>query len=176
MKKILVLLGFMMVFSTSAQEENSETINWMSMEEAQAAAEKEPRKLIIDVYTDWCGWCKRMDKTTFSHPVVAEYVNKNFYAVKFNAEQKDSLQFKGKTFKYIGQGRRGYNELAALLLNGKMSYPSIVYLDESLNMIQPIPGYMDAKQFEEVINFIGDDYFKTISYEDFKKSFVSSIN
>lgn len=147
----------------------------MTIEEAEAAAQKEPRKIVIDVYTDWCGWCKKMDKDTFQNEKIAEYVNEHYYAVKFNAEQKDSIVFQGQTFKFVPQGRRGYHELAAALLNGRMSYPNIVYLDEDLKMIQPIPGYMAPQQFEEVIKFIGGDHYKTTPFETYKKTFVSEL-
>lgn len=146
----------------------------MSIEEAEAANKKEPRKIIIDVYTDWCGWCKRMDKDTFQKEKIAKYVNANYYAVKLDAEQKDSIVFRGNTYKFIANGRRGYHQLAAALLQGKMSYPSIVYLDEKLNLIQPIPGYMNANQFEEVINYFADNHYKDTSFEEFKKSFRSA--
>lgn len=153
----------------------AQKVNWMSIEEAEAAAKEEPRKVIVDVYTDWCGWCKRMDQTTFSNPVIAEYINQNYYAVKLDAEQKDSINFKDHTFKYVAQGRRGYHELAAALLNGKMSYPNIVYMNEQMQVIQAVPGYQDAKSFEKIIKFFGEDHFQDTSWEDFQKNFVSEL-
>lgn len=167
---LLVILTLSFTTTLQAQQ-----INWMSIEEAEAASLKEPRKVIVDVYTDWCGWCKRMDQTTFSNPVIAEYVNKNYYAVKLDAEQKDSINFKDHTFKFVAQGRRGYHELAAALLNGKMSYPNIVYMNEKMEVIQAVPGYQDAKSFEQVIVFFGEDHFSTTSWEDFQKTFVSDL-
>lgn len=171
MKNILLIATFLLGLSVSAQE----TIDWMTIEEAEAAANENPRPVFVDVYTDWCGWCKKMDKDTFQNEKIAEFVNENFYAVKFNAEQKDSIVFQGHTFRYVPQGRRGYHELAAALLNGKMSYPNIVYLDENLKMIQPIPGYMAPKQFEEIINFIAGGHYKNTPFEDFKKGFESQL-
>lgn len=164
---LFLLLG---LGKASAQE-----INWLTIEEAEELSKEEPRKLIIDVYTDWCGWCKRMDQTTFSNPVIAEYVNKHFYAVKLDAEQKDSIFFKDHTFKFVAQGRRGYHELAAALLNGKMSYPNIVYMNEQLQVIQAVPGYQDAASFEKIIKFFGEDHFVNTSWEDFQKDFVSEL-
>lgn len=153
----------------------AQSINWMTLEEAEAAAQKEPRKILIDVYTNWCGWCKRMTKTTFQNPVIAKYVNENFYAVKFNAESKDSVAFKGDVFTFVNKGKRGYHELAAAMLQGKMSYPTVVYLNENLNLIQPVPGYMDAARFEKVIAFFAEDHFKNGSFEEFEKEFESQL-
>ncbi len=167
---LIIFLVIGLSTSIDAQE-----INWMTIEEAEAASAEEPRKVIVDVYTDWCGWCKKMDNTTFANPVIAEYVNKNFYAVKLDAEQKDSINFKDHTFKFVAQGRRGYHELAAALLNGKMSYPNIVYMNEEMQVIQAVPGYQDAKNFEQIIKFFGEDHFTSISFEDFKKDFVSDL-
>ena len=172
MKRITIVFAALWLICGSA---NAQTINWMTLEEAQAAAQKEPRKILIDVYTNWCGWCKRMDKTTFQNAVIAEYVNRHYYAVKLNAESKDSIVFKGDTFKFVKKGRRGYHEIAAAMLQGKMSYPSMVYLNENLEMIQPVPGYMDAARFEKIIAFFGEDHYKKGSFEDFEKEFKSKL-
>ena len=90
----------------------------MTWEEAvqKASTEASPKKLFIDVYTDWCGWCKKMDKDTFQNAEVAAYMSENFYMVKLDAEQKEPIEFKGKTYNFVATGRRGYHELAAALL------------------------------------------------------------
>ena len=107
---------------------NNSEVGWMSFEEAAVKADTEQRKIFIDVYTDWCGWCKKMDASTFSEDRVSKYLRENFYPVKLDAEQTADIEFNDHTFKFIAQGRKGYHELAAALLNGKMSYPSVVFL------------------------------------------------
>lgn len=173
--KILKYIMAVMLLAGMGISLQGQKVNWMTIEEAEAAVKDEPRKLIVDVYTDWCGWCKRMDQTTFSNPVIADYLNQNYYAVKLDAEQRDSIRFKDHTFKYVAQGRRGYNELAAALLNGKMSYPNIVYMNEDLQVLQAVPGYQDAKSFEKIIKFFGGDHFKETSWEEFQKNFESEL-
>ena len=144
-----------------------EGIHWMTIEEAYAAAQKVPKKTVIDVYTDWCGWCKVMDRNTFTNPEVIKYINENYYAVKLDAESKKSFNVGGIKYDFNEQGRA--NDIAIALLQGKMSYPSIVYLDEQFNMIQPIPGYMNARAFHEIITFLGEDHFKSEPFEQYKK-------
>lgn len=143
-------------------------IQWMSITEAYARNQKQPRKLLIDVYTDWCGWCKVMDKNTFHDPKVAAYVNQQFYAVKLDAEQREPITLGPQKFEFVPQGQKGYHQLAAALLNGQMSYPSIVFLDEKLGMIQPLPGYRDAKEFHLIATYFGDDHYKTQKFEKYQ--------
>ncbi len=110
---------------TFAQKEE---VKWLGLEEALVLNKENPKKILIDVYTNWCYYCKVMDKKTYSNPKIANYINTHFYPVKFNAEQKEDLTINGKTYKYISSGRRGYNAFAVALLEGKLSYPTTVFL------------------------------------------------
>ena len=148
-------------------------VEWMTFEEAIEKSKKEKRKIFIDVYTDWCGWCKVMDRQTFSQADIAKYLNEKFYPVKLNAEQREDIEFRGATFKYIASGRRGYHQLAAALLQNKLSYPTVVFLDEDFNMIQPLPGFKKPKDFDPIMKFIGGNYFKDTSFQDFQKVYKS---
>jgi len=146
-------------------------VNWLSFEQAVAFQNSEKRKVIIDIYTDWCGWCKRMDATTFSDPAVAKMLESNFYPVKFNAEQREPVTFNNYTFKFIPRGAKGYHELAATLLNDKLSYPSVVFLNENFEIIQVLSGYHKADEFLKIITFIGEDHYLTTSWDDFSKTY-----
>ena len=165
-----------MPFSTS-QEDNVTTVsgeivnevNWMTWAEMLKAQETEQKKVIIDVYTDWCGWCKHMDKTTFKDSTVAAYINKNMYAVKLDAESKEEFKFKGHTFRYIESGRKGINELAYSLLNGKLSYPSIVYLNENFERILISPGYKDNKKMLKETIYVADEIYNKKTWEEYNK-------
>jgi thioredoxin-related protein len=144
-------------------------VNWISWAEMVEAQKTEKRKVIIDVYTDWCGWCKHMDKTTFKDPSVATYINKNLYAVKLDAESRKEFIFNGHTFKYIEQGRSGINELAYSLLDGKLSYPSIVYLNETFERIIISPGYKDNEAMLKEVTYVGDEIYSTKTWEQYLK-------
>jgi thioredoxin-related protein len=165
------LLIFACLFIALAAE--GQSVVWYTFEEAIELNKKEPRKIVIDVYTDWCGYCKVMDKNTFSNAIIAEYLNKFFYPVKLNAEQKENILFNAKTYKFVPQGARGFHELAYALLNGQMSYPSIIFLDEQVRIIHVQKGYMEAKPFDEIIKFIGGNFFKTEAWEAWRSAYKS---
>src|ERR1039457_1473955 len=75
--------------SPPAQKE----IKWYTLQEALRLCAANPKKIFIDVYTDWCGWCKRMDAGTFKYPCIVELMNKYYYPVRFNAEIKDTFHY-----------------------------------------------------------------------------------
>ncbi|MEQ9442855.1 MAG: thioredoxin family protein [Cyclobacteriaceae bacterium] len=123
------------------KEEDEKKINWLTIEEAQELSKDNPRKVIMDVYTDWCGWCKKMDKTTFSDEKVVEYVNEHFYAVKLKADSNDKVNFKGQEFTNAEFAR-------ALRVTG---YPTVVFFDEALARITPVSGFRPAEDFLKLL-------------------------
>lgn len=163
--------------NTESSEDEPTGVEWLSLEEAMERSKTEPRKIMVDLYTDWCGWCKRMDKNTFSNEVVSGYLNEKWYAVKFNAEQREAINFRGTEYSYKpGQnGRRGYNELAHAMTKGKMTYPTIVYLNENGEIIQAIPGYKDAYQEDKILKFFGGDHYTSTSWADFQRNYKSPM-
>lgn len=147
-------------------------INWIPIHEVEAALKKNPKKIFIDVYTDWCGWCKVMDKKTFSNKDVAMYMNENYYAIKFNAERKDSITFMGKTYGFVPQYRS--NQLAAELMGGRMSYPTFVILDETAQNPIPVPGYQNVPTMEKILKYIATNTYKTVQFPEYEKTFVAT--
>jgi thioredoxin-related protein len=136
----ITLIGLMLfpAFAFKPQEEKKkEGIKWLTIEEAYALNQKKPKKIFVDVYTDWCGWCKHMDRTTFADATVAEYTNKNFYAVKLNAESN--------TERNMGGSKMTERDIARSFKVG--SYPTIVFIHEDFKTIMPMPGYRDANGF-----------------------------
>ncbi|MCC6461815.1 MAG: DUF255 domain-containing protein [Saprospiraceae bacterium] len=149
-------------------------VQWMTLEEALEKSKTEKRKIFIDVYTDWCGWCKRMDESTFVDPEVSQYLNDNYYPVKFNAEQQQDIEFNNKTYHFKKNGARGYHELAAEWLNNRLSFPTVVFLDESFTLIQAIPTYLEAPKLETIINYFGTDSHKTTPWETYERKYNST--
>lgn len=122
-------------------------LKWTTFDKiAESNTNEGNKKYLVDVYTEWCGWCKVMDKNTFTDPEIQDYLRKNFHVVKFDAEQKDAVKFKEKEYQWVSGGRKGINQLAVELLGNRMSYPTLVYLDEDLNKITASPGYKKPDQ------------------------------
>ncbi len=166
MKRFAFILGLLISSAAFAQ---TSSINWMTIEEAVEAQKKEPKKILIDVYTKWCGPCKMMMKNTFTNANVIQYINANYYAVKFNAESPDAIEFKGRTFSNPTydpnrKGRNGVHEFSRALQVS--AYPTIVYLDEELNIIAPIKGYQEPKQIELYLKFFNSNEYKNISSQE----------
>ncbi|MDY0198992.1 MAG: DUF255 domain-containing protein [Tenuifilaceae bacterium] len=177
MRKNILLLFSVLAISCTANSQKKEVgvVKWYTFEEAVKLNSAAPKKIFIDVYTDWCSWCKVMDQKTFSHPEIASYLNEHYYPVKFNAESIEPITFGGTVFSNKKQGNRNPHELAVALLQGKMSYPSVAYLDEGNQLLTSVPGYVTPVQIEPILVFFGEDHYKTKSWEDFQKSFVGKI-
>jgi thioredoxin-related protein len=176
----IIIFAIALIFNPSQAQQSTPPastakIKWLDIEEAAALNKKKPKKIFIDMYTDWCGWCKKMDASTFINPVIVAYMNENYYAVKFNAERKDTVTFNSKSYLNTNpSGTRASHQLAQELLSGRMSYPSFVILDENLNKITVVPGYRKAPEFETILHYFGEDAYKTKKWEEFSPSFKTT--
>lgn len=145
MKKLL--LAFFILAGTVAS--SAQEIKWMTIDEALAAQKKVAKPIFMDVYTDWCGPCKMLDKNTFNNPEFAKYITDNYYAVKFNAEGNSEVNYKGQKFSNPGydaarKGRNTMHQFTAFLK--VQGYPSMYVLDAKGEIKAPIVGYYGAAQ------------------------------
>lgn len=180
----LLLAGFLVfqVQALSAQTgknviaKKKNPIEWYSYEKAYELNKKKPKKMMVDVYTDWCGWCRKMDTETFANPVIAEYMQKHFYCVKMDAEMKDTVNIDGVTFVNPGKGgKRHTHQLANEMLRGKMSYPSYVFLNEKGQRLSVISGYQPAKEFESILHYFGENAYNKSTWPEFQSEFKGKI-
>jgi thioredoxin-related protein len=151
-------------------------VKWYTFEEAYKLNKKKEKKMFIDVFTEWCGWCKKMDAETFSNPYIAKYMNDHFYCVKFDAERKDTIVLDGVTFVNPNPaGKRTTHQLANELLRNKMSYPSYVFLNEKGQELTVVAGYQSAQQFEGVLTYFGKDAYLKSTWEEYRASFQGQL-
>ncbi len=152
----------------SLKAQNTETLKWYSLEEASTLAKQNNKKILVDVYTEWCGWCKVMDKKTYLNADVIKLLNKYFIVVKMDAESKTPLSYQGISFKY--QADKRTNELAWLLLNGKMSYPTTVFMNSKSEILSPVPGYIEPATMIKILKYYGENIYEKMSWEQYEKS------
>ena len=155
----------------------SERINWVSWEQAQDQMKTQKRKISVEIITDRCMWCKQMDNTTFQDAKLVKYINTNYYAIKFNAEQATVINFKGKSYDFIPKGRSGIHELAIEITNGKLnSFPTLVVMDEEFNTIQPLSGFKSKEELDIILNYFGGNHHKSTPWSIYKESYIANRN
>jgi len=160
-----------------------ETIKWVSFNQAIELQKKNPKKIFMDVYTDWCGPCKMLDKQTFHNADVIKYINENYYAVKFNGEGKEEINYQGKAYtnpRHV-EGKTGRNSTHdftdALQVN---AYPTMLFFDETGTPIHSVKSFLKPKQLEIYLKLFAQDDYKKIDtaqkwqeYQlNFKNTFV----
>lgn len=168
-------------FALFAQDHSDALVNWTDLGTAQKAAKKDGKPLMIDVHTSWCGPCRMLDANTFHDPQTAAYINAHFHPVKFDAEGGEPTVYNGKTYTNPGYNaamkgsRNGTHELTMQIapVNGRVAYPTIVYMDKDGQVLTPVQGYYTPEQIEPILTYFGDGIYKKQEFADFQKSFKS---
>lgn len=160
----IILLSVFLSLSVHAQEK----INWLTWEEALELHSEVEKKFFVDIYTDWCKYCDKMEKTTLSDPKIVEFLNQNYYSIHFNAEDKGEIIFNNKSYEPIKSfGKRPTHELAIELMEGNLGYPTIVFVDENLKVIQPLQGFQDVRTFKMIMSYFAGDFYKSMHWKPF---------
>ena len=172
-KFILSIIMAFVLFFTPAYKPviKGEKLKWLTLKEAQEAMLKEKKPILIDLYTDWCGWCKVMDKKTYTNPKVIAYLQQNFYPVKLNAETREAVTWNEKTYNFNSANRT--NDFALFLTYGRLSYPTTVIIPTDNSGPQPVPGYLEPKDLELIVRYFGDGKYGKQPFEEYQKGFKS---
>jgi len=170
--KPLVLFGLVLVLCSLAAFKKNESTEWISLDEAQKQLTITKKPVLIDLYTDWCGWCKVMDKQTYSNKKVAEYLKQKFYTVKVNAESTEKINWMGKQFMFNRQYKT--NEFAMYLTQGQLSYPTTVIIPTDDSGPQAIPGFLKPADFELIVKYFGENKYGNVPFEEYRKGFKAS--
>jgi thioredoxin-related protein len=176
MKRLSLIISTIFIsslfYSVSAQKKTPETITWYSFEKAiemNKNNKKDKKKLFIDVFTEWCGWCKKMDSETFKDSAVIAVMNKYFIAVKLDAERKDTVLFNGSTYVNPSPSTpRSTHQLAITLLQGQMAYPAFVFMGTDDKVITNVKGYRVATEFINILKYYGEDIYLTKSWTEYQ--------
>lgn len=158
---------------TWAQDQSD--IHWMDIEDALRLQKVEQKKILVEVYTDWCKVCHKLDQISLSQPQVANYINEFYYPVKFNAECRKTVFFRGKKYGFVETTNNGYHQFAYKITHGKLNYPSLVFLDKDLSIIQPISGFQGPDKLMKVLIYFAENYNKTTPWPDFNAKYNSII-
>lgn len=170
---------FLSIFLTIYIDVSAQQIEWMTMNEALEQQKDDPKKIILFVYTEWCKNCHEMNETTFVHKDVVKYVNDNFYAANFNGEGTEIINYKG--FEYTNPNYdpdregRNYQHFFADALK-ITAYPSIVFFDETGEVISPVRGYKSAEDIEIYLKMVASDDYKSVTsaeaWQAYQKAFT----
>ncbi len=159
MKYILLILVLLFNINlTLAQNKSAKKdVQWNTFDAGLAQAKKSGKKILVDVYTDWCGWCKKMDANTYSDAKVQDYLKKNFVIVKLNAEANEKITYTGQTMSPMEFSR-------GMGVNG---YPATLFLQSDGKPITVLPGYSEPDMFIHVLSFIGEDQYQKKKFEEY---------
>lgn len=156
--KYLFLALFIIIGSVFGVAGDKTELQWRSFDAGLAEAKASHKKILLDIYTDWCGWCKKLDSDVYSNQKVAAYLAQAYIPVKLNAESSKKLSYKEKA----------QSEMELARAFGVQGYPTIIFLDSQGEPINSIGGYVNADRFLPIAQYIGDDQYKTMTWDEYK--------
>jgi len=165
------IISFLLfTFGLSIHFLNAQSVQWLTQEEGVKQQTGTDKILLFNVYADWCGFCKRMDEITFQEDGIVKTIHEHFIPVKFNAESLDDVNFNGSDYRFVNEGRRGHHAFASLLLNNRLSYPTLVYMNAEGKVLHRSPGYKDADVLKKEFEFILGGHYKTTTWKQYNAS------
>ncbi len=171
--KLLFLCPFLLLLTSAHRPvATTENVDWINLDQAGASLQKEKRPVLIDLYTSWCGWCKEMDKKTYSNTKVIQYLQQKFYTVKLDAETRQTVHWNGKSYNFNSNYRS--NDFAVYVTRGKLAFPTTVIFPADGSEPQAIPGYLEPKDFELIVKYFAEGGYGKIPFDTYQKDFKPS--
>lgn len=172
MEKRIAIFSLACVFlfcSAKVKPTEKQKINWLTIEEVAVKMKSDPKPILMDIYTNWCYWCKVMDKKTYNNKEVISYINQHFYAVKLNAETKQPVLWNNTTYEY--DERNKVNDFALFATQGQLAFPNTVIFPQTEKTPAAIPGFMEPKEMEIILKYFGEGYYKTQNFNEYSANF-----
>jgi len=164
-----LLFGIFIMTLTTVSSQNK--IKWTSWDSVSEKLENKNRKFIIYFYYDGCKWCRYMEETTLASDNIAKFINQKFYAFRINTLSSDKIVIADKSYTTVRIGKYDFHELAADLLSGNMSFPSMVFLDEQFKKLGTYDSYMDEQNFEMILSFYAGNHHKYTMWKRFADNY-----
>ena len=145
----------------TGQASSAAEVRWRAWDVGLREAGKTQRPVLVDVYTDWCGWCKRMDRDVYSRPEVRNYLSSRFVTIRLNAEANDAARYEGRSWTSRSLASR-------FEVSG---YPTTIFLRSNGEHLANLPGYIEADRFLLLLRYVGEGAMdRGVSFEDFSRS------
>jgi thioredoxin-related protein len=157
---IILVISYLALNANNSSDLPSDNSQSKSFEEILKMAQKDKKKVVIQVYADWCSWCKKMERETYPDAEVQKELKRNFYHYRLNGESSEVIEYDGRKFTKA-EFTRAF---------GIKGFPTTIFLNYNSKPITLLPGYVDAKTFANILKFIGDDLYTKMTFEDFLKS------
>ncbi len=172
--KMKIILAACIIFlcSFKVDSTNREKLNWLDMSQLPAKLENESKPVLIDLYTNWCYWCKVMDKKTYQNSKVINYIKDHFYPVKLNAELKETVYWKGRPYTYNDVYK--LNNFSLYVTSGQPGFPTTVIMPDLNSEPISIAGFLEPKEIEPILKYFGEGAYKTQNYNSFSSTFKST--
>lgn len=169
---ILFSISLIIVFPAISQNK----IKWHQWENLSEKIQKADKKFLIYFYYDGCKWCRVMEESTFSAGHIAKFVNQNFHPFRLNALSSGKLLVADKTYTSVRIGKYDFHELAAELLSGNMSFPSVVFLDEKFHKLAHFDSYLEIQKFEMLLSYYTGDHHKNTLWKRYCNNYCRESN
>lgn len=159
MKKYFLLSLLTILITITGLAGDKIELKWKNFDVGISEAKQTKKKILLDVYADWCKWCKKLDAEVYAEPKVAAYLNKHYILIKVNGESNNKLTYKNEkmTEQQLSQGF------------GVTGFPTIIFLESNGDAIDKLGGFVPADRFLPILQYIGEDHYQKMKWDEFLK-------